>query len=122
MGRLVSATRFRRAVRLFFAEECAIQTNTPTADSHNQPIASWSNLADHDEIPCRKAPVTDVERRMLDQVVETATHVIALYGAYGSSVTTAMRAVVDSVAWDITGVREDSEGALTYLGVRRVAM
>ena len=121
MGRLIG-TRFVRAIRNFFPSECAIQINTPTLDAQNQPIASWADLADHEAIPCRKAPVTDAERRTLGQVVETATHIVALYGAYSATVTVALRCVIDNEAWDITGVREDSEGLFTYLGVRQVVI
>lgn len=121
MGSLIGAT-FKRTIRNFFPSDCAIQVNTPTPDAQNQPIASWADLADHEEIPCRKSPVSDAERRTLGQVVETATHVVALYGPYGATVTVAMRAVIDDAIWDITGVREDSEGVLTYLGVRQVGV
>ena len=120
MGRLLSA-RSIRAIRIFFPSECTIEVNTPTADAHNQPVASWAALAGHVDLPCRIAPVGSEERRMLGQVVETATHAVALYGCF-PTIAQAMQAVVDGTDYDITGVRTDSEGVLTYLGVKVVAI
>lgn len=121
MGRMLSATKAIRAIKLFFNSECTIQVNTPTYDAHNQPVSSWTNLAGHVEIPCRIAPVTEQERRTLSQVVETATHLVALYGVY-ATIVPVHQALVDDVTYDITGIRTDSEGVLTYLGVKTVAI
>jgi hypothetical protein len=118
MGRVLGA-RAIRAIKIFFNLECTIQVDTPTYDDHGQPVSSWSSLAGHVAIPCRRAPVTEQERRALGQVVESATHVVALYGVY-TSITPVMRAVVDGTNYDITGVRTDSDGVLTYLGVKTV--
>lgn len=120
MGRLLSA-RAIRAIKIFFSSECTIQANTPTYDTHNQPVASWADLAGHSDLPCRIAPVTDDERRALGQIVEMATHLVALYGAY-PTIQQAHQALVDDVAYDITGVRTDSEGVITYLGVKVVTI
>jgi hypothetical protein len=118
MGRLLGA-RSIRAIKIFFNLECTIQVDTPTYDAHGQPLPHWSSLAGHVAIPCRRAPVTEQERRALGQVVESATCVVALYGTY-ATITPVMRAVVDGTPYDITGVRTDSEGVLTYLGVKDV--
>lgn len=118
MGRMLGA-RAIRAIKIFFDLECTIQVDTPTYDDHGQPVSSWGSLADHVAIPCRKAPVTADERRALGQVVESATDMVALYGAY-PLIRPVMRAVVDGVPYDVTGVRTDSDGVLTYLGVKTV--
>lgn len=120
MGDLISS-RMLDLLPKFFPSTCTIQSNTPTADAHNQPIASWANLTGYVEIACRCAPLTATERRQFENVVEEATHMVALKGAY-TAITVEMRAVVDDVTYDITGVRTDSQGKVTYLAAKIVGM
>lgn len=120
MGDLLTSSLVR-GLSKFFGSACTIQVNTPTADAHNQPIASWANRTGYVALQCRRAPVSEAERRSLGEVVESATHLVALYGSY-PSITPAMRAIVDGTTYDITGVRSDGESVLTYLGCKLVAI
>jgi hypothetical protein len=120
MGDILTSSLLRWLSK-FFSSACTIQVNTPTVDAHGQPIAAWADKTGHVAIPCKRAPVSESERRSLGQMVESATHVVSLYGAY-PLITPVMRAVVDGTTHDITGVRADSEGVITYLGVKVVAI
>lgn len=108
-----------RGLRQFFPQSCTILADTPTEDANGQRIANLAPLADHEDLRCRLAPVSERERQTLGPLVEAAEYIVALYGFF-PGVTVAMVAQVEGTAYNITGVRSDAEGVITYLGVERV--
>jgi len=116
---VVISARMLAALRVFYPSVCTIQTATLAQDSYGEPTPIWSDLADHAELMCRLSPAGERETRRLGLVVEETTHVAALAGYY-PTVTPAMRAVVDGMVYDITGVRSDGQGMTTWLGMKRV--
>lgn len=123
MARLLGE-KLRRTLRRWFGSLCTIEVNTPTYDAQHQPLPAWAALDDeHTEIPCRKAPLTNEERRVAAPafVLTTATDAAVLYGCY-PAITVAMRAVIDGTVYDIVGVRHDSEAIFTYLALKTVSV
>ena len=101
-------------------DTCTIQQATETLDGYGQPSQAWANVADLVGLPCRLAPRSEEQERRLPELVETqATHVLAM--AYAAAITTQMRAVVDSVSYDITAVRHDGNAATTWLGLEVIS-
>lgn len=93
-----------------------IQQATETLDDYGQPTLAWANVTGLVGLPCRLAPWSQEQERRLPEMVQTeATHVLAM--AYAAAITTAHRAVVDGVSYDITAVRHDGNEATTWLGL-----
>lgn len=118
MGEVISRSLLR-GLRRFFPQSCTILVNTPVEDAFGQMIAHLAPLDEHEELRCRKAPVGERERQTLGPLAESAEFVVALFGCY-PAVSVAMVALIDEVEYNITGVRSDAEGILTYLGVERI--
>jgi len=119
MAKILSSRALDLLGVTIFPALVTIQAATAASDSYGGQTLTWSDLAGHVGLAGRLSPVGERERRTLGPVVETAEWVCALQGQY-STVTPAHRAVVDSAAYDITGVRADGDGVVTYLGLRRV--
>lgn len=102
-----------------YPASCTIQVNTPTRDDKGQPIAAWSDLAGHVEIPCAVSEAGSTERRNLWGTYPEAEKMIALGGSY-PDITTIHSAVTGGVRYDILGTLDDSQSASGYLMVRRV--
>ncbi len=117
--------RMLASLSQFYPSSCTIQRSVLSQDDYGEPTAVWSDLADHVDLACGVAPISAGsptganEYRRADLTVTTATHHIALAGNY-PTITPAMRAVVDGVAWNILGVEHDSHGVTTRLKVERV--
>ena len=105
----------------FYPSTCAIQSATETADSFGQLQLSWSNLAGHGSIPCRVAPEQAFNREARGSEQTYAVHKwrIALNGHY-TSITEKMRAVVNSISYDIETIAHDGNGQTTRLICRVV--
>ena len=105
----------------FYPSVCAIQSATETSDSFGQLQQSWSNFAGHGSIACRVAPEQAFNREVRGGEQTYAVHKwrIALNGHY-TSITEKMRAVVDSINYDIETVVHDGQGQTTRLICRVV--
>lgn len=103
----------------FYPSACTIQEAAVTQNSYGTPVQSWSNLADHVDLPCRVAPDRrrNVERRTDDQTYGDFTWEIALAGYY-PAITETMRAVVSGQAYDIEVPQHDGQSKTTHLLVR----
>ena len=108
----------------FYVATCTIQEATETQDAYGQPIPAWANVVGLIDLACSIAPIIvatpqDTERRRSDGILEIASHHIA-FPEYYSGIEPIMRAVVDSVVYDILAVEHDSHSAMTRLRVRIV--
>ena len=106
-----------------FDQTCTIQHNEgTTADAAGQPTPNWQALTGHVGLACRIAPAALAptgQSRRAEMVVDRATHIIVLPGPY-PDVTTAMRAVVGSISYQIVRIVRDSEQLLCELEVELV--
>lgn len=111
------------ALGFLFNKTVTIQESTPTQDATGQPIDAWSDKSGHVAIPCVMSPATRVampdEKKLPTQIVAKSTWKVMLQGNY-PAITTAMRAVVASVAYDIVGAQTDSQDLVTSLLVQLV--
>jgi head-tail adaptor len=105
----------------FYASACTIQVSSATQDAAGQPVLTWSDLADHEDLACRLAPAMAEERKRDDLVLARTTHTIALAGYY-TTITPAMRAIVGTSTYDILGVEQDGNGITTRLRVEIVTV
>lgn len=102
-------------------DTATIQEATATLDSYGQPSVTWSAVTGLSDLGCRLAPWSqDQERRLPEMVTTETTHVLLLAGHY-ATITTAMRALVSGVAYDITAVRHDGNEASTWLGLEVIS-
>lgn len=101
--------RFWSAVGGFFPDVCAIQECTETVDSYGEPIKSWSDVEDLEEVKCRVSPSGGTERKSPQAIWSVATHVIELCGRY-AQIGPKMRAKVNDQAYDILLVQVDGFG------------
>ena len=116
MGELISSRMFEMLGK-FYPDLCTIQESTEVPDSTGHPVASWSDLADHVDIPCRLSPIGGAERKTATQVYSIATHAIELTEPYPSIVTN-MRAVVnEEMFFDVLLVERDGQGKSSRLVV-----
>lgn len=118
MGTLISP-RMLGSLTAFYPSLCTIQQNTPVADSYGQPIAAWANLAGHVGLACAVMSGGGREMKLPNQTYTVASHVILLAGHY-PTITTAMRAVVGGVNYDILSVESDSQSTMTRLACQVV--
>lgn len=118
MGRLV---RGRMLARLgqFFPARVTLQKALATRDGVGQAHLAWSDVQSLADVRGQLAPASEEKLRLLGLTVERTTHVLGLDGCY-AGITPAMRAVVDGVAYEVTGVRTDSLGIRTYVGLKLV--
>lgn len=104
-------SRMFAALKGFYPSECTIQEPTEIQDDTGHPVASWSDLAGHVNMPCRLSPISGRagEIRTPAQTYTEASHVVELTRTV-PDVTTKMRAVVDGVIYDIVLIEHDGQG------------
>jgi len=119
MTRTIFDPRMMAELRDYFPSECTIQTNEGVEDEHGQIVASWEDLADHVDIPCAHGPNRGVEVKQSDQTYVVSNYTLSLRGYY-PAITEVMRAVVDSVAYEILLAQSDSHGVTTRILTRKV--
>ena len=100
-----------------FPSLATIQSRSDSSGTYGTPTTTWAALLT--SVPCAVGPmVTEniraTERVDGDKTVSLFPHRITLRGYY-PQVTTAMRVLVDGVAWAITGVEHDSQHTTTRL-------
>lgn len=105
----------------FYPSVCAIQNATETAGSFGQLQLTWSDLAGHGAIPCRVAPEVNARGEVRDQTQTIAVHRWRIVlNAYYPSIIEKMRAVVNSVVYDIDRVEHDGNEKMTRMVCRIV--
>lgn len=108
--------RMLAALGDFFPETCTIQEYSETNDAAHQPIKTWSDLAGHIDLPCRKAPAKGAEYKRPDQTIAVNVNIIEIAGFY-NSINVKNRVVLDSTNYDILDVEFDGNSKLTRLSV-----
>lgn len=104
----------------FFPSACTIQYPVKTQDPiTGEESIIWTDVAGHVDIPCSHGPSGGVEVKLPDQTYVTSNYTLALAGSY-PTVTEVMRAVVDSVVYDIILVQPDSHGMKTRILTQKV--
>lgn len=118
---VVHPQMLQRLVGLAFPSSCTIQQATETQDSYGGIVPSWSNLADHVNLPCRLSPgrSLNAERPTPDQTYLVSDFIITLAGNY-PSITEKMQAVIGSQTYNITSVDQDGQSAQTRLTAKIV--
>lgn len=105
----------------FYPSRCTIQQDSGTAqNSYGALIASWTNLAGHQNIPCEIYRAGGVEVQQTDMTVVTADFAVQL-AAYCPTITTRMRAVIKGATYDILSAQSDSQAQTTRLLVKVVS-
>lgn len=105
-----------------FPNLCTLQAISGSLDSLGAEVMTFSNVTGLVNIPCHNAPPArssvagSHELRMKDRLSEKQERHVLLKG-YFPTITKKMRAVIDGVAWNITGVESDAFDTLTRLYV-----
>lgn len=105
-------------LKAFYPAAVTIQAATLTRDTFGAPAETWTDVDGLDDLGGQLAPASEDKLQRLGLTVEKTTHILALRGHY-PDVLPPYRAVIDDVAYEITGVRHDSQGLHTYLGLSR---
>lgn len=106
----------------FYPSTGTVQQSTPTQSASGELIDSWSDLAEHVDLPCRIVPATwraGLEERLPEKTIVVETHTVALRGHY-SDITEAMRFVSGGTVYNILRVEHDGQSATTRLKVELV--
>jgi len=119
MTRPIVDPRFVEEMGDFFPSLCTIQEDVGGVDAHGMPIEDWQDLADHVEIPCAHGPSKGTEVKLPDQTYVVSNYTLSLEGYY-PLITEKMRAVVDSVVYEILLAQSSSHGVTTRLLTRKV--
>lgn len=106
-----------------YAATVTIQQATEAVDAYGVATkASWANVSGLVDLPCRLSPTnrTSIREARADAnpYIEHG-YTIAINGYY-STITAKMRAVVDSVNYDIVSVEHDGNSKTTRLQVQVV--
>lgn len=119
MSTKIISPRMFSYLKAFYPYNCDIQYCVETQDSTGYPVKTWMKLSGHGLLPCRLSPSGGSEAKTPTQVYSTATHVIELTNPY-PSITTKMRAVIESQAYDILAVERDGQTGSSRLVVEVV--
>lgn len=103
----------------FYLSTCTIQQATESQNNIGDVTHTWANLSGHVDLRCRIAPASGNEVKQASQIYAEYTHIVALAGAY-TTVTEAMRVIVDGVTYDIVAAQFDGNHKTTRLLVRLV--
>lgn len=105
----------------FYPDTADIQESTLT-NTYGEVSRTWANVTGLEDIPCRVSPVRQrsAEVSNPEQAYVVDWYTIALAGHYATIVPD-MRAVVDSVNYDIRGAERDGQSKSTYLMCKRVS-
>lgn len=104
----------------FYPDTCTIKTYTSeNQDSFGQPDPSWIDLTGYVDIPCAVAAKGGKEVKMSDMEYAVSTHTIALAGCY-TGIQTKMRAVVNSITYEVLYSEVDSHSKMTRVTCRIV--
>ena len=115
MTRAIFDPRMMTELGDYFPSLCTIEQDVGTeVDDYGKPIEDWQELADHVDIPCAHAPNGGIEVKQPDQTYVISNYTLSLRGYY-PTITEKMRAVVDSVVFDILLVQCDSHGVTTRI-------
>jgi hypothetical protein len=110
--------RMLEGLAAFYPSLCTIQSAVEPQDTVGQPVvASYTDVLQ--ALPCRVSPAGAREMKLPNQTYGVASHTINLRGHY-PSITTAMRALVDGVAYDVLAVEHDGNAYTTRLQVQVV--
>ena len=118
-NQLIDPRLFESLGTTFWRHTCTIQQATQTANEVGELQPTWANLADHVAISCNLAAQKAMseqksEQRRDDATYDAKTRHCQLNGYY-PLIGEGMRAVVDSVTYDIRGVVTSSAKVQTKL-------
>lgn len=117
MSVLVSA-RWLAATANLYPSLCSIEAPSIINDHGEVTDGPWAAVIGLSALPCRVSPVgSGRETRTADMVYSTTTHSITLAGRY-TTILPHLRAVVDSIAYDIEAITYDGDGIMTRLAAR----
>ena len=114
MTRAIFDPRMMTTLADFFPSLCTIQEDLGVEDDYGQVVQSWVALAGHSDIPVAHGPNKGREVKQADQTYVVSNYTLSLRGYY-PTITEKMRAVVDSVVFDILLVQTDSHGVTTRI-------
>jgi len=98
----------------YFPSLCTIQQNEGVEDDYGQIVDDWQAVAGHSDIACAHGPNKGREVKQSDQTYVVSNYTLSLRGYY-PTITEKMRAVIDSVVFDILLVQCDSHGVTTRI-------
>jgi len=101
----------------FFPTTCTIQSSTESRSPSGQVTLVWANYTGHVSIPCRIAPAKVNEIKQQNQTYTIGDKIVLLRGYY-QTITAKMRAVINSINYDILGIEHDGQNIQTRLTVR----
>lgn len=122
---LIHPLQFERLETTFWRHTCTIQQATNTANEVGELEPTWADLVGHTFISCNLAAKESMseqtsEQRRDDSTYDAKTRHLQLNGYY-PLIGEGMRAVVDSVAYDIRGVVHSSAKVQTKLIVELIS-
>lgn len=121
-SRRLFRTNMLDALGTFFPAVCTVQSATLARDAYGQPLETWVDVADLTDLRGQLAPATEDKLRQFGLTLERTTHILHLQGHY-PAITPDMRVQVagdtEDTSYTIRGVRHDSHGLHTYLGLSR---
>ena len=117
--RAIFDPRMMLELRDYFPSECTIQEDLGVEDDYGQIVPDWQNLAGHVDLSCAHGPSKGNEVKQPDQTYVISNYTLSLRGYY-PTITEKMRAVVDSVVYEILLVQCDSHGVTTRILTRKV--
>lgn len=100
----------------FFPAAVRMQSALTTRDAVGQAVVTWADIEDLSDLRGQLSPAGEEKLKRLGLTVERTSHVLAVAGCY-RAISPAMRAIVDDVPYEVTGVRHDSQLVITYLGL-----
>jgi hypothetical protein len=108
------------AAQGFFPDTGSVQSFT-VAMVEGDAVETWSDVAGLVDLDCAVAALTAREIAALDMDVAESTHKASLTAEY-TTITRSMRFVTGGVTYEITGVKHDQQGTLTYLLLKKVSI
>ena len=108
-----------------FVSLCTLQEPSGTFTAGGAPDGLYADVAGLVGIPCMAPPINAGETRTLAEIEASDMQRVLLDGYYptmDAGWRNGWRAVVDGVAYDLAGVRSDSQSRMTDLTVKLVTV
>ena len=122
MARSIVHPRLMERLKPHFQKQTGtIQVNTPTYSTTGAPVNVWTNVSGMVDVPCTIGPLWAFERRQIDMTVVDTTLVALLDGHY-PAIQETHSFLSGGTRYDINGVEHDSQGSMTHLRIREVAL
>ena len=115
----ITAVRNSVAQAGVFGDTCKIQKFSETQTDSGAPLKTWSDLTGCTSIPCYLSQMKVIKGPIVSQSVMITNQMQIRLDSYYSSIQIGMKAIVNTIEYEIVDLLTDSQKIFTVLGVQK---